>query len=189
MNNALIIHGMCDKEEYFSDAYPSLSNSHWLPWLQKQLLIRNISTQTPEMPEAYHPDYNRWSAEFERFDINPGTILIGHSCGVGFLVRWLSEHKQPVAKLVSVAPWMDSPERRLGSFFEFTIDKDLAQRVGKISILFSKTEIVFGVREAVELIRKELPLTQVNLLDSGGHFTREEMGTDKFPELLDMVLQ
>lgn len=31
MKKAIIIHGACDKEEYFSDKYPSLSNSHWLP--------------------------------------------------------------------------------------------------------------------------------------------------------------
>ncbi len=60
MNNDIIIHGSCDKEEYFSDKYPSLSNSHWIPWLQKQLLINNIFTQTPEMPASYNPDYKKW---------------------------------------------------------------------------------------------------------------------------------
>lgn len=37
--SAIILHGMPSKEEYFSPAYASPSNSHWLPWLQKNLLI------------------------------------------------------------------------------------------------------------------------------------------------------
>ena len=60
MKTAILIHGTCDEEEYFSDLYPSLSNSHWFPWLQKQLLIKGIFTQTPEMPDAYKPDYEKW---------------------------------------------------------------------------------------------------------------------------------
>lgn len=81
MKRAVVVHGTCDDEEYFSDKYPSLSNSHWFPWLQKQLLMKNIFTQTPEMPEAYKPDYEKWKKEFERF--LPADILIGHSCGGG----------------------------------------------------------------------------------------------------------
>ena len=110
MKNAIIIHGTCDEDEYFSDKYPSLSNSHWFPWLQKQLLINNIFTQTPEMPEAHKPDYDKWKKEFEKFDVNSETILVGHSCGGGFLIRWLSENKIKIKKLILVAPWLDSVE-------------------------------------------------------------------------------
>lgn len=31
------------------------------------------------------------SREFGRFEINTDTILVGHSCGGGFLLRWLSD--------------------------------------------------------------------------------------------------
>jgi len=86
MKNAILLHGCCDREEYFSDQYPSLSNSHFFPWLQKQLLIKGIHTQTPEMPQSYEPDYSKWKKEFERYEINTETILLGHSCGAGFLL-------------------------------------------------------------------------------------------------------
>ncbi len=120
MNNAIIIHGTCDEEEYFSDAYPSLSNSHWFPWLQKQLLIKSIFTQTPEMPEAYKPDYEKWKHEFERFSVDKETILIGHSCGGGFLIRWLSENKVEIDKLILVAPWLDPRNRRTTNFQNYS---------------------------------------------------------------------
>ena len=75
MLNAILIHGSCDKEEYFSNKYPSLSNSHWFPWLQKQLLIKGIFTQTPEMPDAYAPDYEKWKIEFEHYPVDEETIV------------------------------------------------------------------------------------------------------------------
>ena len=90
--NAILIHGTCNKVEYYSDEYPTLSNSHWFPWLSKQLLISDIPTVALEIPNAYMPNYTTWKKEFERFDIDSETILVGHSCGGGFLVRWLSEN-------------------------------------------------------------------------------------------------
>jgi len=84
MKNAILLHGTPSKEEYYSLEYPSASNAHWFPWLQKQLLIKDIPAVTIEMPSSYLPDYSLWQTEFERFDITPETILVGHSCGGGF---------------------------------------------------------------------------------------------------------
>ncbi len=59
MKTAIIVHGMPPKEEYFNSAYPSQSNKHWIPWIQKQLILNGILAQTPEMPEPYDPDYTK----------------------------------------------------------------------------------------------------------------------------------
>ena len=188
MKTAIIIHGTCDEEEYFSNKYPSLSNSHWFPWLQKQLLIKGIFTQTPEMPEAYKPDYQYWKAEFERFTVDQDTTLIGHSCGGGFLIRWMTENKISINKLILVAPWLDPTNRRTTDFFDFTIDPSLQYRAKQIHILTSEDEEVEGVKESVEKIRSALPKAQFHQFQNMGHFTFEEMKTDKFPELLKIVL-
>ena len=66
MKNAIILHGMPSKKEYYSEKYPSASNSHWLPWLQKQLLIKDIEAVTPEMFKCYNPNYDLWKSEFEK---------------------------------------------------------------------------------------------------------------------------
>ena len=42
----VILHGRAGADEYISDRYPSASNSHWIPWLQKQLLIKGHDVQT-----------------------------------------------------------------------------------------------------------------------------------------------
>ena len=105
MKNAIIIHGKPGKEEYYSDKYPSASNFQWLPWLQKQLLMRDIFAVTPEMPRPYEPEYKTWKREFERHEVTSETVLVGHSCGGGFLIRWLSEHPDvKTGKVFLVAP-------------------------------------------------------------------------------------
>jgi alpha-beta hydrolase superfamily lysophospholipase len=94
--------------------------------LQKELLIRGYETQTPEMPRAYEPEYGAWRQEFERHPISKRTLLVGHSCGGGFLLRWLSEHPQQVARLVLVAPWMDPNKNHcVQGFFDFEINREL----------------------------------------------------------------
>lgn len=87
MKNAIIVHGTCSKEEYYNKNFPSLSNANWIPWLSNELLMNDISAYAVEVPQCYSPDYAVWCHEFERFKITNQTILIGRSCGGGFLVR------------------------------------------------------------------------------------------------------
>lgn len=185
MSNALLIHGTCDEEEYFSDKYPSLSNSHWFPWLQKQLLIKGMHTQTPEMPEAYKPDYEKWKSEFERFTVNEESILVGHSCGGGFLLRWLSENDRKVKKLILVAPWIDPDRKKTTTFFEFNIDPAIAERM-ETHILISNDDDE-DIQVSVNKIKVALPAVKQHDFQNMGHFTYEQMKTDKFPELLEII--
>lgn len=184
--NALIIHGTCGKEEYFSDKYPSLSNSHWLPWLQKQLLIKGIFTQTPEMPDAHEPDYGKWKKEFERFYIDKNTILVGHSCGGGFLLRWLSENNINPAKLLLVAPWIDPEKEKTTDFFDFVIDKNLLKRT-RIELFMSHDD-ANDIISSIKIIRDNLPDISIEKFNSKGHFTFNDMKTVEFPELLSAII-
>lgn len=186
MKNAILVHGMPSKEEYFSDKYPSVSNSHWFPWLQKQLLIRNIITQTPEIPDSYKPEYRKWKKEFERFDVNEDTILVGHSCGGGFLLRWLTENEIKVNKLILVAPWLDPKRKDTATFFDFTIDNKLKSRINNIHI-FVSTDDESDMLTSFEIIKKALPGAIIHEFHDKGHFTYGEMKTEKFPELLKII--
>ncbi len=183
--NAVIIHGTCDEAEYFDPKFPSLSNSHWLPWLQKQLLIRGIEAQTPEMPVAYFPNYEAWSEELDKYNLNANSILIGHSCGAGFLLRYLSEKKISIAKLILVAPWLDPEKEKDPQFFEFEIDKDLASRVQQIHLLYSVNDMG-SVLKSVETIKSNISGLTVKEFKFHGHFTYGEMRTTRFPELLSI---
>lgn len=188
MKTAILIHGTCDEEEYFSDLYPSLSNSHWLPWLQKQLLIKGIFTQTPEMVDAYKPEYKKWKKEFERFDVNEESILVGHSCGGGFLLRWLTENKRQIDKLILVAPWLDPDRVKTTDFFEFEIDTELKNRIKEIHLFVSEDDDE-DIHKSVDLILKVLPNIEIHKFKDKGHFTFGQMKTDKFPVLLETIIK
>lgn len=190
MKNAIILHGKPDpgQEEYYNPNFPSASNSHWLPWLQKQLLIKDIAAQTPEIPNSWKPDYPTWQREFERYDITPETILVGHSCGGGFIVRWLSEHKDTkVRKVVLVAPWLDPDHADTTDFFEFEIDPDLVKRAARLTIFNSDNDYE-SVRKSVDKIREVIPDIGYREFHEYGHFTYEDMKTIEFPELLEELV-
>ncbi len=183
MKTAIILHGKPDKEEYYDINRAASSNCHWLPWIQKQLLLKDIVAQTPEMPIPYNPEYSAWKEMFERFPINEETILIGHSCGAGFIVRYLSEENVKVGRVVLVAPWID-PEKSLGTgMFDFSIDENITSKTQGTTI-FSSTNDMDTVQESVKLIQTQVKDIKVVDFENAGHFCYDDMGTDAFPELL-----
>ncbi len=186
--NALIIHGCASKEEYMSDRYPSASNSHWIPWIKKQLLIRNIPTQTPEMPTPYAPVYEDWKKTIEQFKIGPETVLIGHSCGCAFLVCLLGDTKQKIDKLILVAPWKIARKGHVEKekFYDYPVDGTIRSRVNKIVMFTADDEEAMG-KESLKIFHDALG-GKVIELKGRGHYTHDQMGTDEFPELLAEIL-
>ena len=189
MKNAVILHGKPDpgQEEYYNPDFPSASNADWLPWLQKQLLIHDIAAQTPEIPNAWNPEYEIWRKEFERYDITPETILVGHSCGAGFIVRWLSEHPAVhVGAVVLVAPSLGIDWDATG-FFDFEIDSKLAERTQKL-VIFISDDDRDAIQQAAKKLRTTIPTSKYREFHNYGHFCIEDMKTAEFPELRDELL-
>ena len=183
MKNAIIIHGMPDKEEYYSDKYPSASNFQWLPWLQKQLLMRDIFAVTPEMPRPYEPEYKTWKREFERHEVTSETVLVGHSCGGGFLVRWLSEHPDvKTGKVFLVAPWINPDKNLKTGFFDFTIDPSLGSRTDGI-VLYVSNDDDADIQESVKILEESISDISIRKFIDRGHFL-----TPTFTELRDDIL-
>lgn len=188
MKNVIIVHGRPGKREYYSEKYPSASNFHWIPWLQKQLIMRDIKADTPEMPFAYAPEWNTWKKEFERFEITKETVLVGHSNGGGFLVRWLSDNPGiRVAKLVLVAPSFNENEYVNNNFFKFTLDPKIGKRVGKIIILNGLKDSK-SVHDSVKIIMDNIKGIKLVEFPQNTHFTTEDMKGEKFPKLLKEIL-
>jgi len=189
MKTAIILHGMPSKEEYFSPGGSPQSTKHWLPWIQHQLILNGILAQTPEFPEPYEPVYEKWASVFEQFAIGEDTMLIGYSGGGGFLVRWLSENKVKVGKVVLVAPFLDSDHDEVKSnFFDFGIDENIAERTQGIFMIFSVDDDR-EILDSVNRIRSKVKNIQIVELQKGGHFTMSDMKTEEFPELRDLLLK
>lgn len=186
MKTAIILHGMPEEKSYFDPGADAQSNAHWIPWIQQQLLVEGVLAQAPELPHPYRPIYEDWKTVFERFDVDEETFLIGHSCGAGFLVRWLSEHKIKAGKVVLVAPWLD-PHGELADFFKFDIDPEVPERAKSIDVFISEDDDE-EIRMAVETIAATWPSVETHRMNGKGHFTQEDMGTREFPELKRVLL-
>jgi len=195
MKKAILIHGWGNKQEFYDPKYPTPSNSHWFPWLSKQLMIHDIHAIAIEMPNSYYPEYEIWEKELERFELDPDTILIGHSCGSGFIVRYLSENDIRVGKVFLVAPWMGiisanskQPETSFTeTFFNVQIDRNLATKTRGVTLIES-TNDARPVQESVKVLKASIDNLNIITIENAGHFTALD-GYSKFPKLLTEILK
>jgi hypothetical protein len=160
-----------------------------MPWIKNELSSRGVVTEIPLMPEPWAPDYEKFKSEFEKLLVDESTVLIGHSCGCAFLVRWLGETKQRIAKLILVAPWKipDADDGIRKSFYVYPIDETIKDRVGDIMMFTSNDEEDDG-KKSVEIFYDALGGEIINL-PYRGHYTLGDMGTEEFPELLATILK
>jgi len=185
MKTAVLVHGMPSREEYLDPNIPAASNNQWFPWLQKQFALKGVVAQTPEMPEPYKPNYEAWKKTFEQFEVDEDTILIGHSCGGGFLVRWLSENKARVGKVVLVAPWINPNDNDISpGFFDFQIDPNLADRTKGFYLLISSDDGQEELDTAKMLEEKIHDIQVIRFTDKGHFCIGFNLKTEEFPELL-----
>jgi predicted alpha/beta hydrolase family esterase len=192
MKNAILVPGRPDKDEHYNPNYPSNSEDHWFGWLKRQLILKDIHTVAIEPPFPFRPRYNLWKKEFERFDITSDTILVGHSCGGGFLVRWLSENKdRRVGRVVLVAPWLNpenNPISDTADFFDFEIDPNLVTRTAGVTI-FNSDNDQDTIHKSVQIIRDKVKDIEYKEFHNYGHFCLGDMKTREFPELLKDCLK
>lgn len=189
MKTAIIIHGMPSKDEYYDPESASQSNKHWLPWIQRQLILKGVLAQTPELPFPFEPEYAQWCAVFNQFKIDEDTMLIGHSCGAGFLARWLSENKIRVGRVAFIAPFIDPDHDEVRSdFFHFEIDPNIGDRTKSLNI-FTAPEDDQEILTSAQIIRSTIVSINWTELPGRGHFTFHEMRTVEFPELRDWLLE
>lgn len=175
----IIIHGCPSNAEDFS------LDKFWILWAKKQLLAKNITIEVPLMPEPWKPDYKKFKTEFEKYSVNENTILIGHSCGCAFLVRWLGETKQKIAKLILVAPWKIPQTKKNGAdvdFYTYAVDSTIKDRVREIIIFTADDEKEDG-KQSVKIFQTALS-GEIIELAGRGHYCFEE-----FPELLKQILK
>ena len=187
MKTCIIIHGgplsLNEKSPH------QLHTMYWLPWVKSELELKGIHTITPSMPNPWNCEYEEWKTEFEKYGVDEHSVLIGHSRGCAFLVRWLGETKVPTAKLIMVAPNFvtKSDSKSIQDFYNFKIDESIKERVGERIVFFSNTEDKDGTTSR-NIITTKLDCRVIEL-PNHGHYITEEMGGDAFPELVEEVLK
>ena len=177
MKTAFVLHGVCDREEYFEMDFPSPSNAHWLPWLQQRFLRAGVLAQCLEMPVPYSPVYDDWVAVWERQNIRPDSVVVGHSAGCGFVLKWLAANPDVrLGKLVLVAPWLD-PARKCGDFVQGELDAGLVARVGELHILASDDDMD-SVQVSVARLVAFYAGAIIHRFEKHGHFCAGDIGVE-----------
>ncbi len=184
----IIIHGCPSNIERAMNPETRTHDKHWIPWTKKQLIENGISTETPLMPEPWSPSYEKFKEEFEKYPIDENTVLVGHSCGCAFLVRWLGETKRKIFKLILVAPWKipDENDEARKKFYIYDIDKSIKDRVKEIIMFTSNDEEDEG-KESLKIFHNNLG-GEIIYLENHGHYTMNDMGTEEFPELISKIV-
>jgi hypothetical protein len=185
--NVIVIHGCPSNVERAMDPKTRTYDKHWIPWIKRELSSRGIRTETPLMPNPWEPDYGAFKKEFEKYEVTDKTILIGHSCGCTFLVRWLGEMKQKINKLILVAPWKisDKTDKFRKAFYEYPIDETIKSRVKEIIMFTADNEEEDG-KKGLRMFHDALG-GKIIELKGRGHYTLGDMGTEAFPELLKEI--
>ena len=189
---AIIIHGYHSKARLADPNKNTPSNHQWIPWLSKQLYMRDIFPIAIEMPTPWHPVYEDWKKELERFELDESTILIGHSYGGGFLVRYLSENNIKVDKVYLVAPYMgvdgDEVKDQDPTFFNFQIDQNLVRKTNGV-IVFESSNDMPEIKTSRQILEQNISDLKFIDLENKGHFTIGTMGKVEFPELFNEIIK
>jgi hypothetical protein len=181
----VIIHGR--PREDGPGAGVSDNQKHWIPWLKEQAEKAGYEVYNPQMPEPWQPEYVKWKSTFSDIPVDENTVLVGHSAGSAFLVRWLADTKIRIHKLILVAPAKYSgPHKRRAEMYDFEIDSEVRNLVKDIVVISSDDDDEFLVQHAKEYTR-ELSARKIELTGKG-HCTLTHMGTREFPELLAEVI-
>lgn len=159
----------------------------WMNWLADRLIEEGWNAIAPNLPSPWEPKYEEWKQEFEHFPITSDSLLIGHSCGAAFLVRWLLVQGKSVKKIILVAPAKipESPDDKRQDLYDFTLPADA-------SVIASERVIIYSNdfphhRQSLDLYRESLRPTKMIEVHNQVHFLYFQMGTVEFPELFEEV--
>ncbi|HAQ02735.1 hypothetical protein A2467_02190 [Candidatus Nomurabacteria bacterium RIFOXYC2_FULL_36_8] len=158
----------------------------WIIWA----LEDSYDLICPLMPNKQNADYVAWKIWFERhfqFINNEKPILIGHSLGGGFLLKYLSENNFPkkISQLHLVAPYVENNGIYLEKLntFEFDVKKinvikDICE---EIHLWHSKDDNAVPFSHS-ELIKENISSVEFHVFKDRGHFRQPA-----FPEILEVI--
>ena len=188
--NVILVHGCPSDKEKAMDEQTRTYDKHWLPWIKEKLEQNNIKVDFPLMPHPWEPVYAEHKKEFEKLNINENSILIGHSCGANFLVRWLSETNIKIKKLILVAPWSEPNHQNKvkAEFYDISsVDYSFVNNIVDGVVIFtSDNEEKIG-KDTAKMWREKLNANLIELKNHG-YYTEGGMGTVEFLELLDEII-
>ena len=168
---------------------PNLSRSNFFTWLKNTLETQGHKVFTPELSRNNEPDYSTWKRDFENQvgKLNQNSIIVAHSAGGAFAVRYLSENPTKIKKLILLSPsHVKIPEnKRLHELLDFEVNEVLKDLVGEIIVCTSDNDMEYRNQNIDFYVSKFNCRKHIFL--GLGHFIKPEMNRREFPELLELL--
>ncbi len=159
------------------------SKNHWFPEAQEFFEKKNCSVFVPDFPNSEHPKYEEWKSFFEKNygdKLTASSIVIGHSLGCQFILRYISEKNITLDHLILVSPPendCDIPE--IKNFFSRSIQGKTIQKNGAHIMIFGSENDRFIPKKDFEHLAKTIHADFI-FVPHQGHFN-----TELVPNLLE----
>jgi len=184
MVSAAIVHGTMGSPQ-----------GNWFPWLKTELEKRSVAVTVPAMPTPEGQTLQGWRSAFadQVGALNTGSLLIGHSVGAVFALRYLESCKIPIGAVFLVVFLVAGFTGTLGlseydalnaSFVDGTYDWAAIERNAKKIFCISGDNDPYVPLSQGQEIARELGVEH-HIIRGGGHLNAE-FGYTRFPELLEL---
>ncbi|MFA6301440.1 MAG: alpha/beta hydrolase [Candidatus Paceibacterota bacterium] len=193
----LFIHGgytFATKKQYLGflknyELDPYRKKKYWVNWLAPKLKNK-YETFIPQMPCDKNAKYEEWRIWFEKYlpfikDKSP--IIIGHSLGAIFLLKYLSEKNFPkkIKQLHIISPTLTDdglgPEKLSTFKSDIKKIKNIEKRCKELHLWHSKDDTTCLFKNS-EIIKKIIPTANFHIFKNRGHFNKPT-----FPEILEVI--
>lgn len=144
----------------------------------EETLGKDFEVFVPKMPNSNNAVYKEWKIWFERLTefLHKDVILIGHSLGGIFLVKYLCENiysKKIKAVVLVAAPFNEGRMQEcLGDFMPPASFKNFSSQVKNICLLYSKDDPVVPFEHATRY-KRALPYSEIIIFENKEHFQQE----------------
>ena len=166
-----------------------LSRRDWKNELQDQL-GEDFAVYTPQMPNKQNAIYEEWKILFEKIVdlLEDGFILVGHSLGAIFIVKYLSENKikKNIKKTILLGTPFDNTGMESYPLFSFLRNGKLdcfEQQAGDAFFYHSEDDFAVPFTH-LEKYKKELPIAHFRIFTDRNHFLQENV-----PEIIVDIKQ
>ena len=178
MANIFIFHGIGGNPE-----------ENWFPWMKKELEELGHHVIVPQFPTPKNQTLSNWLKVLEKYKkyITKGTIFIGHSLGVPFLLNVIE--KQPVKAAVLVAGFVGKAENKFDkyvkTFAQRTFNWSQIKKNCKNFLIFHSDNDPYLKLSKAEELAKNLKI-KIILVKGAGHFNFSS-GYRHFDLLLEKI--
>lgn len=178
------------KNQPIRDPRGEVEEKRWQSTLRSELTDTH-EVYMPTMPNKQNAQYEEWKLWFERYFefLRDNVVLVGHSLGGYFLIKYLTENAMPVtvrALILLAAPFEnDDFGGEDGGDFQFDVTKHagVSGQVGEIHILHSEDDPVVPYAHALKY-HQSLETAHLHTFADKNHFIIPE-----FPELIELIRQ